>query len=763
MLTSILILLSADAALANSGGRTGRSTSGCRSCHGSSAASSTSVSFSVDDTTVEPGDTITVSFTVSTTSSSHTGAGMNVSASDGTLSAGTDTKTSSSELTHSGVAEMSSSGSHTFTFEWTAPLTEGTVTLSGAGNAVNENGSSSGDGWNLDTLTLNVDDGCDDDDGDGFETCDGDCDDTDDEIYPGADELCNDVDDDCNDEIDDDPTDALTYYRDDDEDGYGDPEISVRSCDAVSGHVRNDEDCDDTDEDVSPDGEEVCNDIDDDCNDEIDEAAATDASTWYRDRDEDGYGDPEDSRKACTAPDGYIADDADCDDTDEDISPDGEEVCNDADDDCNGETDEASASDAATWYRDRDSDGFGDVTESTVACDAPEGYVSDATDCDDTRGFTYPGAEEVCDARDNDCDDVEDEGLEDESIWHLDSDGDGFGDAGEQLVTCDPPEDYVINAEDCDDGDDAVYPGADELCNDIDDNCDETVDEDTAVDARTWHRDRDEDGFGDAADAAISCEAPDGYVLDNQDCRDDDDTIFPGADEVAYDDIDQDCDGEDLCDVDGDGIDGLSCDGGEDCDDEDDAIFPGALERWYDGVDQDCLGDDDFDADTDGFQSETYGGTDCDDADDAVYPGADDANYDGVINDCDASDEFDADADGFDSDQYDGDDCDDANSAIFPGAAEIWYDGVDSDCDGADDFDADGDGVPQAEDCDDTDADRSAQEDCAPPDTEDPDAEDPDAEDPEADAPSGCATAPMGAGWALILGVFGAVWRRRRA
>ena len=179
----------------------------------------------------------------------------------------------------------------------------------------------------------------------------------------------------------------------------------------------------------------------------------------------------------------------------------------------------------------------------------------------------------------------------------------------------------------------------------------------------------------------------DGYVV-GRDCNDHDIRVHPGAPEIWYDGIDQDCDGHDD-DQDRDGY-GRA----EDCDDTDDDRYPGAWETWYDGVDSDCSGDTDFDQDGD-----TWGWPDdCDDQDPTVYPGAPDDPSDGVDQDCDGSVAADADQDGWASPM----DCDDTHPGVHPGADEVWYDGVDQDCDGSDD-DQDGDGFDAADDCDDTD------------------------------------------------------------
>lgn len=167
--------------------------------------------------------------------------------------------------------------------------------------------------------------------------------------------------------------------------------------------------------------------------------------------------------------------------------------------------------------------------------------------------------------------------------------------------------------------------------------------------------------------------------------------------ELPYDGIDQDCDGSDLTDVDGDGVDGIQA-GGADCDDGNAQINPGMVDVPYDGIDQDCSGADLIDADGDGYNyaGEPINGDDCDDDDEAINPAAQDTVGDGIDQNCDGVDGVDLDGDGFAGLPSGGDDCNDfiqeGGAGIYPGATEIWYDGVDQDCAGDCDFDKDGDG-----------------------------------------------------------------------
>ena len=336
--------------------------------------------------------------------------------------------------------------------------------------------------------------------------------------------------------------------------------------------------------------------------------------------------------------------------------------------------------------------------ESTYCpCDADgdgvDRFGCGGTDCNDDDSAIYPGADETCNELDDDCDGVIDEGdAIDASTWYADSDNDSYGDFLNSVDACDQPANYVANDEDCDDTSDDVNPDSDEYCNGYDDDCDGDVDEDDAIDVSDWYHDGDGDTYGDPADVVTACDAPTDYVADDQDCDDTLDTVYPGAPEVPYDGIDQDCDGSDYCDVDEDGYLHPLC-GGTDCDDDNDAIRPDAEEIWYDGVDGDCDGWSDYDSDFDGDDADTYGGGDCDDNDPLVSSLVPEIYYDGFDQNCDGLSDYDADLDGYDSDEYGGDDCDDTNDTIYPGAPEL-DDGLDNDCNGyADGVDSDGDGV----------------------------------------------------------------------
>jgi hypothetical protein len=513
-----------------------------------------------------------------------------------------------------------------------------------------------------------------------------DCDDTDPATYPGVDELCDGVDRDCNGVIDDDyALDAATWYVDADADGYGDASSSSSACLQPSSYVADATDCDDHDNDIHPEADELCNGEDDDCDGDVDEDDALDVATWYADADDDSFGDARTAEIDCDQPSGFVTDDTDCDDADDVVNPGADEYCNGVDDDCDGATDEDDAVDAGTWYEDRDHDGYGDSWRSTTACLQPSGFITDGSDCDDSDAAFNPGAYEFCGGGDEDCDgSVDEDDAADAGSWYADVDGDGFGDVSAGTTACTQPSGFVTDESDCDDGDAGVNPGATELCNTVDDDCDGTTDEAAAADAPTWYADDDGDSFGDPDASTAACAQPSAYVADDTDCDDRDAAINTDAQEV--------CDGLD-----------------NDCDelvDDDDAPVTGTS-TWY------------RDSDGDGWGLGTSTATactrptgyvaddgDCDDGAAAVNPAATelcnviDDDCDGDTDEADATDAStwyaDADADGYGDatsttidacDQptgyvTDSSDCDDSDTSINPGATEIFGDWADNDCDG---------------------------------------------------------------------------------
>ncbi len=318
---------------------------------------------------------------------------------------------------------------------------------------------------------------------------------------------------------------------DDDVDGFVEAECAKADPDGVY-------DCDDADPNAFPGAPEACNGVDDDCDGTIDNGPVA----VFFDGDNDGYGG--DATTKCGVYDGYVDIGGDCNDDDADVHPGATEVCNGVDDDCiDGEQD---ATDAPPWYADTDLDGHGDVNTTVIGCAPGAGWSESPDDCDDTNSDTHPGALEVCDDADNNCDGATDEDATDAPTWFRDADEDGHGWSAETTTSCTQPALYAESSDDCDDDNKVTYPGATELCDLADNDCDTLVDE-GAVNPGTYYRDADQDSFGNPAVTITACGPPSGFVVNASDCNDASGAINPLASEKLGDPtcnngVDDNCD-----------------------------------------------------------------------------------------------------------------------------------------------------------------------------------------------------------------------------
>jgi hypothetical protein len=437
-----------------------------------------------------------------------------------------------------------------------------------------------------------------DEDGDGVSICAGDCDDEDSAAYPGGPEQCDAIDQDCD-------GDALDGFGDLDGDTLPDCIDPDADGDGAEGALGDGSDCDDAADAVFPGATPTCDAVDDDCDGAVADGFADldgDDLPDCADADADGDG----------AEGAALGNGTDCDDANDAVFPGATPTCDAVDDDCDGAV--------ADGFGDQDLDDLPDCVD-----DSDGDGAFDEVDCEPESPSANPSAAEVCDGLDTDCDGalLPDEGDADRDGWLLCDDAEFVAPDG-----VDGPD----GGGDCDDEDADVNPGAAEVCDGLDTDCDGVLGP------------GDEDSDGDGVAACL-------------DCNDSSAAQAPGNEEVC-DGLDTDCDGDvpvdEITDADADGA--VVC---ADCDDVDAARAPDATEVC-DGLDNDCDGellDDEVDADDDGVLDCAFvdadgdghsAGADCDDGDPTVNPDATDY-CDMVDQDCDGSiveDWGDADGDG---------------------------------------------------------------------------------------------------------------------
>lgn len=311
---------------------------------------------------------------------------------------------------------------------------------------------------------------------------DGDCRDGNASVNPGVTENCaTEIDDDCDGDTNDlNALGCTDYYRDEDGDTYGLSDDHRCYCQPQGVYTATrGGDCRDDLATVYPGASERCGTAaDDDCDGSVNDLNAIGCTTFFRDNDDDGYGVTGDTRCLCVAADNYRATQGgDCQDGNSSINPGASENCATAgvDDNCNGETDEIGADNCTNYFLDVDGDSYGVTGDVECRCSLRDNYrATRGGDCEDGISSINPGVPENCDtgADDNCNGSTNERDAANCSTFYRDSDADTYGRSGDNQCWCNSTGEYIATrGGDCADRDSSINPGASDVCNGVDDDC----------------------------------------------------------------------------------------------------------------------------------------------------------------------------------------------------------------------------------------------------------------------------------------------------
>jgi hypothetical protein len=365
----------------------------------------------------------------------------------------------------------------------------------------------------------------------------------------------------------------VNYFADADGDGYGDAASTIQSCLTFAGYVTDNTDCNDdplsNGFNIHPGATEICNNIDDNCNGLIDnlDPGITGQGVFYSDLDGDGYG-AGSAIVTCIQPAQTSVNNQDCND-DPNLNgfafhPGATEICNSIDDNCNGLVDYQDPEVQSSLALITASGNSPVCTGNTLnlssggglsySWSGPDSFSStlqnpSVSQVSSLNGGVYT----VTVAVSGDCMGTATTtvSVSTNAIYYADADGDGYGDAASTIQSCLTVAGYVTDNTDCNDDPLSngfnIHPGATEICNNIDDNCNGLIDNlDPGITGQgVYYSDLDGDGYG-AGSAILSCDQPAQTSVNNIDCNDDPNlngfAIHPGVTEICN-GVDDNCNG----------------------------------------------------------------------------------------------------------------------------------------------------------------------------------------------------------------------------